>query len=222
VDLYYTLPSTLPTPASWTLIGSLVTPSIVPDEFFVAGPIPWNNVPQPGHYCFVAVLGTGGDPKPDIQSIQNVSDFYNFIRQNNNATWKNFDIIEVSGGKKIKIPFWIQGWPKIPYRGDLEIKLGRLPKGAKVHLQLARHFREKARLKRMKKAPDIGRFADYLVTPSGTSALRNIRLKAGIRSRASLSIKLPLGVRPGAYDIAVLQKINGKEVGRVSRRLKIT
>ncbi len=221
VDLYYTLPSTLPTPVGWTLIGSLTTPSIVPGEFLVAGPITWGNVPQPGHYCFVAVLGTSGDPKPDIQSIQNVNDFYNFIRQNNNATWKNFDIIAASGGKKIKIPFWIQGWPKIPYHGDLEIKLGRLPKGAKVRLQIANHLRESAKLKKMKKAPAKGRFANYIVTPSGASALRNIRLKAGLRSQASLSITLPPEVRPGAYDIAVLQKINGKEVGRVTRRLVI-
>jgi hypothetical protein len=52
VDLYYSPPSTLPTPASWTHIGSLTTSSIVPGEFRVVGPIEWNTVPQPGHYCF--------------------------------------------------------------------------------------------------------------------------------------------------------------------------
>jgi hypothetical protein len=221
VDLYYTLPSTLPTPANWTLIGSLTTPFIVPGEFYVAGPITWGTVPQPGHYCFVAVLGTNGDPKPNIQSIQTVNDFYNLIRQGNNATWKNFDIIKVTKSKKVKFPFWIQGWPKMAYKGDLEIKLGKLPKGAKVHLQIANQFREGTKLKRMKAAPAKGRFVNYIVTPSGTSVLRDIKLKASVCSQASLSIVLPREVRPGAYDIAVLQKINGKEVGRVTRRLVI-
>lgn len=222
VDLYYTLPSTLPAPASWTLIGSLTTPSIVPGEFLVAGPIPWNTVPQPGHYCFVAVLGTSGDPKPDIQSIQTVNDFYNFIRQNNNATWKNFDVIYGYPGGKIKFPFWIQGWPQIAYTSDLEIKLGKLPKEAKVHLQIAKHFRESAKPKRMKAAPAKGRFAKFIITPHGTAALRNIRLKAGVRSLASLNITLPSELRSDVYEIAVLQKIDGKEVGRVTRRIVIS
>jgi hypothetical protein len=74
----------------------------------------------------------------------------------------------------------------------------------------------------MKVARANGRFAMFNVTPRGTAALRNIRLKAGVRSQASLYITLPREVRPGAYDIAVLQKINGKEVGRVTRRLVIS
>ena len=221
VDLYYSLPSTLPTPASWTLIGSLTTPAIVPTEFRVVGPISWNTVPQAGHYCFVAVLGTSGDPKPNINGIQNINDFYNFIRQSNNATWKNFDIINTKGGKKIKIPFWIQGWPKTEYHGDLEIRLRRFPKGAKVQLQIARSLQEGAKLKRMKKTQGKGRLAHYIVTPTATSALRNIRLKPGMRSQANLFITLPPNVRPGAYDVAVLQKIKGKEVGRVTKRLAI-
>jgi hypothetical protein len=222
VDVYYTQPSTLPTPASWTLVGSLTTPSIVPGEFRVVGPIPWGNVPQPGHFCFVAVLGTSGDAKPDIQGIQTIDDFYNFIRQRNNATWKNFDVINVSPGAKIKFPFWIQGWPRIDYLGDLEINLGKLPKGAEVHLQIANHFRESAKPERMKDAPTKGRFATLIVIPHGIAALRKIRLKAGVRSQATLHISLPHETRSGAYDIAVLQKINRKEVGRVTRRLLVS
>jgi len=222
VDLYYTLPSTLPTPAGWTLIGSLTTPAIVPGEFRVVGPIPWNSVPQPGHYCFVAVLGTGTDPKPDIQGIQTIDDFYSFIRQNNNATWKNFDIITVAPGGKIKFPFWIQGWPRIAYLGDLEINLGKLPKGAQVRLNIANQFRESAKPARMKDVAATGRLTTFNLTPSGSAALRNMRLKAGVRSQASLDITLPPGTRAGEYDIAVLQKINGKEVGRVTRRIVVT
>ncbi len=222
VDLYYSLPSTLPAPASWTLIGSLTTPAIVPGEFYVAGPIIWGTVPQPGHYCFVAVLGTNGDPKPNIQSIQTVNDFYSFVRQSNNATWKNFDIINVAKGKKVKFPFWIQGWPKKAYIGDLEIKLGKLPKGVKVQLQVANHFQENAKVTGMKVASANGRFAMLSVTSRDVAALRSINLKASIRSKANLYITLPSEIRPGSYDIAVLQKINGKEVGRVTRRLVIS
>jgi hypothetical protein len=222
VDLYYSVPTTLPTPASWTLIGSLTTPAIVPGEFRVVGPITWNQVPQPGHYCFVAVLGTSGNPKPNFQGIQTINDFYTFIRQNNNATWKNFDVINVPPGGKIKFPFWIQGWPKIDYRGDLEIILGKLPKGAKVHLEIAKQLKEKTKHVRMKAATARGRLATFHVTPTGIAALRNMHLKAGIRSRASLVITLPHSTKPGAYDVAVLQKINGKEVGRVTRRLVIS
>ena len=90
VDVYYALPSTLPTPTGWNLIGSLTTPPIVPGEFKVVGPLVWNNIPQQGHYCFVAVLGNAQDPKPDIASVHNIDEFYDFIKAHNNVTWKNF------------------------------------------------------------------------------------------------------------------------------------
>jgi hypothetical protein len=63
------------------------------------------------------------------------------------------------------------------------------------------------------------RRACFSVTPRGVSALRNVHLKAGVRSESSLYISLPKDVRLGAYDIAVFQKMEGKEVGRVTRRL---
>lgn len=226
-DLYYTPPSTLPTPASWIKIGSLVNQLVTPSEFRVVGPILWNAPPQAGHYCFVAVLGTIGDPKPDVSNIKTIDDYHTLVRQNNNVAWKNFEILNSapSLGNHLKIKFvfefLVQGWDEGEFVGDLEIQLGKLPKGTEVQLRVAAALANEARSYRLEHLRSQGRQTLFSVAPFKDSALRDIRLKPGLRSPTSLTINFPPDARPGSYDIAVLQKIDGKEVGRVTRRLII-
>lgn len=220
IDVYWTRPSTLPTPASWNLIGTLNAPSIAPGECKVVGPLVWNSVPAPGHYCFVAVLGNTQDPKPNINTISSASDFYTFIRQNNNVTWKNFDVYDLFAGGFMQFNFLIQGWPRISYFSDLEIDLGELPQGAQAKLKILKRLTSGAAIESLDVTKQTQLYTHYEAT-SQQAALRNMPLKTSDSTQVTLSITLPEEVPDGVYDIAVLQKIEGREMGRVTRRLLV-
>ena len=67
VDVYWSPPATLVTPAIWTPIGSVTVPSVPTGNVLtVSDGITWPAaaIPAPGHYCFVAVAGNAQDPKP--------------------------------------------------------------------------------------------------------------------------------------------------------------
>lgn len=221
VDVYYSLPSTLPTPSSWTFIGSLSTRPIVPGELLVTGPLVWNQVPQPGHYCFVAVLGNATDPKPDLSGIHSVADFYALVREKNNVTWKNFDVRDVVPGSTKEIAFAIQGWPRIAYRGDLEADLSALPKACKVQLKMLRRLAKDAALDGVARADETEEHVTLEATVGRVAAVRGMQLKASDHSHATLSIHFPAGVPDGAYQVSVIQKVGGKEMGRVTQRLVV-
>jgi M6 family metalloprotease-like protein len=90
--------SALPTPASWTEItdplNPAVIPSINPQGVGIVGPVTWDSadIPAIGHYCFIGLIDAAGDPAPDPATIQTINDYYTYIRENNNATWKNFNL----------------------------------------------------------------------------------------------------------------------------------
>ena len=185
VKVYYSLPSTLPTPSGWHLIGSLTTPSIVPLDFQVVGPIVWNNTPQMGHYCFVAVLGNAGDPMPDFSSIDTIDEFYDFVRAHNNVTWKNFDVYNMFAGSQQSFEFSIQGWPRIAYFSDLEVDLTTLPDGCQVELELLKRLTDGALSQGMTKVKETYRHACFEVQSHNCGALRNMPLKTSDRSRGN-------------------------------------
>ncbi len=221
IDVYYALPSTLPTPASWNLIGSLTTLPIVPGEFRVVGPLVWNNIPQQGHYCFVAVLDSAQDPKPNLNAIHTINDFYALIREHNNVTWKNFDVIDMFAGATHQLEFWIQGWPRIPYLSDLEIDLSQLPPGTKFQLQLVKRLVQGAELENMTLSEEKGAHALFDLHSHKKAALRNMPLKPSDRTLARLEITLPEFTPDGGYQVSVLQKVGGQEMGRVTQRLRV-
>ena len=221
VDIYYGLPSTLPTPSSWHLIGSLTTSPIVPGEFKVVGPLAWSQIPQKGHYCFVAVLGNAQDPKPDLTTVHTINDFYTLVRQHNNVTWKNFDVDNLFAGGEMQYEFWIQGWPRIAYFSDLEIDLSELPLGCMIELRLLKRLVEGSAIQGMMKTKETENYAVFDVSPHGLAAIRNMQLKTSDRSQARLTITLDSSIPDGGYRVHALQKVEGKEVGRVTKFLLV-
>jgi murein tripeptide amidase MpaA len=221
VDIYWTRPSTLPTPNSWNLIGSIDVPSVAPGEFKVAGPLTWSTVPSTGHYCFVAVLGNVHDPKPDKNMIQNSNDFYTYIRENNNVAWKNFDVKDMFSGSVQRFAFQVQGWPRIAYLSDLEIDLSNLPRNVQVELQILKRLTEGTKAEHLSKTKETKLYSHYKATPPERVALRNMPLKTSDNSQATVYITLPEDIPDGAYDFSVLQKIEGKEMGRVTKRILV-
>ena len=220
-DVYYGLPSTLPTPSSWTKIGSLTTPPVVPGELRVAGPLHWSNIPQKGHYCFVAVIGTGNDPKPSLSGISTVNDFYALIREHNNVTWKNFDTDDAFAGSFWKYEFWIQGWPRIAYLSDLEIDLSQLPAGGTAELRMLKRLVRGAAIQGLEKTGETALYATYTAPTHSRPAIRNMPLAMNDRAQATLSVTLPAAIPAGAYNLAMLQKVGGQEMGRVTKQLLV-
>ncbi|MDX8350871.1 S8 family peptidase [Cognatiyoonia sp. IB215182] len=97
-DVYWSEVSTLVTPDMWNLIGT-TNPVNVPDDdsLVVTDGVTWAeaDIPGPGHYCFVAILDHPADPAPVLPA--SFPSFSNFIRDNNNVAWRNFNVIDDIG-----------------------------------------------------------------------------------------------------------------------------
>ncbi len=223
VDVYWTLPSTLPTPTSWTLIGSIALPLIAPDQHGIGGPLEWpaDQIPSAGHYCFVGVLGNAQDPPPDLAGITTTTDFYELIRENNSVVWKNFDVDDEFAGGYSRIEFRVQGWPRRSHRGDLEVDLSALPAGAHAELRLLRRLLDGARLERMERVDHTTRHVTLELESGARCAIRDMPLEPSDRTEAVLTLTLAGEQPDGSYDVFVRQLIDGREMGRITRRFVV-
>ncbi len=93
--------STLVTPDMWNLIGT-TDPINVPagGALVVTAPLTWNmdDIPNSGHYCFIGISNSTRDPAPPLPSAIPGFDwdaFLNYIRDYNNVTWRNFNVINI-------------------------------------------------------------------------------------------------------------------------------
>ncbi|MEM8688828.1 MAG: S8 family peptidase, partial [Pseudomonadota bacterium] len=94
--IFWSPVSTLVTPDLWTLVGSTTLPNVpMGDQLTVSSAITWPQaeIPGPGHYCFVGLVGTAQDPAPGPADFLNFDNFRTFIRENNNVTWRNFNVV---------------------------------------------------------------------------------------------------------------------------------
>lgn len=221
VDVYWMQPSTLPTPASWNLIGTIPATTVDVGDFDIAGPLIWNTVPSEGHYCFVAVVAAPDDLAPAHGTISNIEDFRDFIRNNNNITWKNFDVEDHFLGGYMQFSFDIRGWPRRRYLSDLELDLSKLPQGAEVELRLLKRLTDKAELVDLVETGQTTLHTRFAATSATQSIVRNMPLEPSDCSQATISVTIPDSADDGAYEFAVLQRIEGAEVGRITRRLVV-
>lgn len=224
IDIYWTYPSTLPTPASWNFIGTIHVANINVDQFLVAGPLEWpsQNIPtSTGHYCFVAVLGNPQDAKPDKNLISNPNDFYNFIKNNNNVVWKNFDVENQFADSYQKIPFHIQGWPRTLYLSDLEIELGELPHTVKAELKIVKRLCNNTTVQSLQKIKDTALYSHFEITSHNQAILKKMPVQTSDDTIAELGLTIPDDTPDGVYEVSVAQRVEGKIMGRVTRRLII-
>jgi hypothetical protein len=219
VDVYWMRPSTLPTPSSWNLIGAIDAPSFAPGEFKVAGPLVWNMIPEEGHYCFVVVLGNADDPKPDLIQINDIDDFRQLIRNSNNVTWKNFDVGDAFAGGYLRYSFQIRGWPRVAYLSDLDLDLSALPPGTDVELRILKRLTSEAELENLEQTEETTYHANYRVTSAARGTVRQMPLRPSDCSEATVYLTIPDNAHDGMYEFAVLQRINGNEMGRITKRL---
>lgn len=215
--------ATLVTPDLWHDIGSVVIPSVPTGEVLtVSDVITWAapDIPAPGHYCFVGLIGNGRDPAPDPALFADWDNFTRFIRDNNNVTWRNFNVIPSGPSPDpdgmVAMPFLMPGAPDKGRRMALEL-IGRLPAGSRVVLEVPQEWRrllgEHANNAKLDEKRGV-----WLVPVKGSGRMLVLDglLPAKARVRLTLQAHIPRDRRSGAYPIAARQLYDDQEVGRVT------
>jgi len=225
--LFWAYPSTLPTPNSWKEITDpthpTTIPAVDPQEMKIVGPITWRktDLPGKGHYCFIGLINSGNDPAPDPATILTIDDYYNFIRQSNNATWKNFDVVDLFKNSLTIMDFAIQGWSRVRLSVDLRIDLRQLPGNMKVRLRILKRLSSSASIENAKMLRESSTHQLFELVAGKQAFLHKVDLKTSDNTRATLQIAIPEQTADGNYRLAVAEIVDGREMGRVTRMLAV-
>lgn len=224
--VFWSPPATLVTPDLWTEIGT-TPPMSVPTggALTVSDPLVWPaaDLPAPGHYCFVALLGDDQDLPPPIpligNDLVNLDDFLSFVRDNNNVAWRNFNVIpdpRAFLGAVGVLPFFVVGAPGDQnLRFDLDL-IQRFPPGSRVWLHLHPTMRGHWWAKHGW-FPTAYKFGQWM--PVGADRhieLGSFQLTAGARYACRMAVMLPKSKVSLGARIAVRQLHKGVEVGRIT------
>jgi hypothetical protein len=225
--VYWSEIATLVTPNLWHLVGSVVMPQVPRvNVLTVSDPILWsqNQIPHPGHYCFVALVGNVADPEPALADFQNWANFERFIRDNNNVTWRNFNVVDntptmqnVFGIDVVRSPFLITG----PHDGARDMRLevvARLPKGAHLMVKVRGEHREMIdELGREWREDMDGELVR--IKPRGRTTTDEIRFPENFPpAPAHLDVYIPRELRRYTYEVYIRQLYRRREVGRITWR----
>jgi len=220
--------STLITPDLWTLIGSVTIPNIPTGNILtVSNEITWPaaDIPGKGHYCLVGLIGNAEDPAPDPTDFLDWSNFQRFIRENNNVTWRNFNVVDnvadpaADPAGYIPLPFLVAGAPDKGRHMRIDV-VARLPRDARAFLEIPLHLRDALKERTpLIKVDKKGGVARLPVNPHGEFTLGEFFFPARFRARLRLLVQLPKEAHKEEYELFVRQLFEGKEVGRVTWRL---
>lgn len=224
-QVFWAPPSTLVTPDQWNPVGvgSVTLPAVpATDALTCSDALVWPaaQIPAPGHYCFVGILGTADDPAPLPAAFQDFDNFRTFIRSLNNVTWRNFNVIDVDPGDPspaADMAWLMPGAPDRRARFSLELVL-RLPRRAEVFWELPLRFLREfdAQLKLVSVDEKNGR-AVVSLPPRGKLSFGPALMPAKARHQMRFKVKLNEKVRQAVYRIEARQLFEGREeVGRLS------
>lgn len=229
--VFYASPATLVTPDDWKLVGNVVIAYVPANNVMtVSGAITWPaaNVPPPGHYCFVALVGNAQDPEPTRATFLNFDYYYAYIRNNNNVTWRNFDVVAApapgaptnltidGGDDPYEFEFVAPGAPDSDR--DFELAVGsRLPPESRVRLEAPLSLiGDRLPFVEVDKERKTGQVP---IGPHGRTTLPPVVFPAKSRSRCRLLVHVPREYRERDYEVYVSQLYKGFEVGRVTWRI---
>lgn len=222
-QIFWSPASTLVTPDLWTPVGTVTLPSVpAGDVLTCSEALEWSGaeIPAPGHYCFVGILGTANDPAPGPADFADFDNFRSFIRNNNNVTWRNFNVVPFDPNNpeaQISLPWIMPGAPDRRRAFALELAL-KLPRRAEVLLELPlrflRDFGAQLKLVSIDEKKDRG----IAHLPSGG---RLIFGPAVVAAKARYEMRLLVRMNSKDYDtryrVEARQLFNGKEeVGRLT------
>ncbi|HEU4913777.1 MAG TPA: M4 family metallopeptidase [Candidatus Saccharimonadales bacterium] len=120
VYFYFIPASAFSMPGQWISIGQLNVANIPAGGKTIAGPLlfPAAKIPNPGHYCMLAVASSPLDPAPDITQIRDVTEYLEFVRGVNNIAYRNMDVVRRPGGSGLQTE---------PFQGTLQGEIGAVP-----------------------------------------------------------------------------------------------
>ena len=156
VSIYWSPVSTLLMPFLWSRVDPskpFSTPDIVIKQvpmgsvLTVSDAITWkaSNIPSPGHYCFVGLIGNEMDPAPQPPDFMDWNNYLRFIRDNNNVTWRNFNVENkppqpptppspLPGPEYNELPFLISGAADRTRLFQIRV-MAQLPQGSQIWLE---------------------------------------------------------------------------------------
>lgn len=226
-DVFWSPVASLLTPDLWTLVGSVVIPNVQSGNVLtVSDAITWlsADIPGTGHYCFVGLIGNAADPAPIPADFVDWDNFQALIRNNNNVTWRNFNVVDnepdpaADPSGYVAMAFLAPGAPDKARRMRLEV-VARLPKGSRALLEMPRAMYDALR-ERIPVTFDRKRQkARVPVNPHGLRSLGDVLFPAKSRAELRLLVQIPKEYRDKAYEVFVRQVYNDVEVGRVTWRL---
>jgi hypothetical protein len=226
--VYWSEVATLITPNSWHLIGSKPIPSVPVGNILTVTPVPitWAaaDVPATGHYCFIGVVSHPTDPAPPLANLLTFDNFYDFIRRNNNVTWRNFNVVNnvpLPGALRnaVQLPFVSPGAPDKDRPFQLEV-LAALPQDAQLWFEGPRDFVTKLVIDRTALQIDVERqMAALQINPHGLTHFNEIVFPAKSRAPLALYVNIPEEWRAFEFEVFVRQLYKDEEVGRVTWRL---
>ena len=245
VTVYWSEASTLPMPAQWIghSIGTVTILSILGGLMEVVE-IPWADfsIPNPGHYCFIGIIGTPKDPAPNPLTINSWASYESFIRNNNNVTWCNFNVDSMppppssnagsspgmpgDGGRKenradlIVLPFLVTGAQFEDLPMQLEVT-AQLPERAQLWLEGRESFLKAINEGRPLQLEDTleNGIKRVSINPRGTDLFRNITFPGNLREPMKWIVDIPAEARQQQYDLILRQLYQNREVGRITWRL---
>jgi len=225
-SIYWSPVATLVTPDLWTLVGSVNIPIVPPNLLTVSDAIVWPaaSIPATGHYCFVGLIGNAADPAPNPAAFQDWANYQSFIRNNNNVTWRNFNVVSsekciIDDLDYVVLAFLAPGTPEKARRMRLEVT-AQLPQGARVFLEGPPDFLDLFDSPSPFSKDDAERKVRLVpVNPHGRYSLGEALLPAKSRTKLQLLVHIPEKFRANAYEVYASQLFEGLEVGRVTWRL---
>jgi len=218
--------ATLVTPNLWTPVGSILIPIAKPNVMTVSDAIKWSdaNIPAAGHYCFVGLVGNTVDPAPNPADFQNWDNYQKFIRNNNNVTWRNFNVMntprrQIDGKDYAVLDFIAPGTPSEDRQMQLAV-VSNLPKGGRILLEGPADFLDllESPLPAWREDERHGRMVR--VSPRGRSVVGQGLFPADSRTALRLLVHVPEEFGEERYNVYVSQIFEDLEVGRVTWRLK--
>jgi hypothetical protein len=223
-------------PTDWHSIGAAAPVDVAPagtiigvpyGALKVAGPISWSptaaTLPVP-HACFIALLDHPLDPAPPIAAASSNSwdDFFAFIRTQNNAAWRNFNVLPLNAsgaGLWAKATFNINGTPDKLETFDIEVdRYGPLEHKWRLIVPKVLTTRLPPSVVRDLERYDGEPDDELCVIPIERSGVRltSVRLLPRERHRCFVEVHIPRMDRRHEDMLSIAQIYEGRIVGRVS------
>jgi serine protease len=216
VKVWWADAATLITPSMWNLIGT-TAPVDVSGQLAVTQALPWTSVPAEGHYCFVAVARHPLDRAPP-DPTGGWAEFENFIRNENNAAWRNFNVIDVLPNVAQPAPFQVTGADDQEREFELEV-LQHRGRQARIFLEMELALAEllPERIRRSFAIDEEALLARIEIPRDGPMELGAVGLPAGSHYECRFVIRALRAISGRTVPTVAMRQLHeGYEVGRVT------